>query len=436
MNPPALEARNSVVGIFTGCFVLFLALGGSASAAIVGSIKVEGAKTRPEVIRTFLDTRSGKAFDPAVWERDLRRLRNLNYFYDVAGEVQEREGRVNLIVRLRNKFSTLPIFKFKRGGGASLLTAGLYEVNFLDRLLEAGGQYERFNDNPGFVVWFRHPYFLSRRNRFGTELYVHTLNLPLLTDKGAEEAFFDNKETRWNARLQRELGESLRAGLELGVYRNDFVRDDGTAEKAARNAAFLSRAPLRSGRTVSLTPSLSVGRLDYERHFVRGHEAGAQAELAHRALGSQFGFAKGQLSASGGWRLPREWNLVYQARLGSKTGRDFQHKFYLGGLDTTRGFLDRQFRGEHMWLLNVEARPTLVDRPLWVLQGGIFTDLAKTWDARNFGVDGFGDPIFSYGAGARLILPRVYRAVLRLDVARTQRPIQQYGVNFGLQQFF
>ena len=91
--------------------------------------------------------------------------------------------------------------------------------------------------------------------------------------------------------------------------------------------------------------------------------------------------------------------------MGSKTGREFQHKFYLGGLDTARGFLDRQFRGEHMWLLNLEARPTLVDRPRWVLQGALFTDAAKTWDARNFGVDGFGRPIISYGAGARVIFP-------------------------------
>ncbi len=431
-----MKDRCSPIRVYALLAVLCLCGAQGASAATVGRIEIEGARTRPEVVRALLDTRSGGAFDPVAWERDLRRLRNLDYFYDVEGIARETDGKVDLTLRLRNKLSTLPVFKFKRGGGASLLTVGLYEVNFLDRLLEVGGQYERFNGKPGFVTWFRHPYLLSRRNRFGTELYVHTLNLPLLTDKGVEEAYFDNKETRWNARLQRELHESFRAGLEVGVYRNDFVRDDGAPEKASRNAAFAQGTTLRSGRTVSLTPSVSVGRLDRERHFVFGHEATAQAELAHRALGSQFGFVKAQLMASGGWRLPRSWNVVYQARLGSKTGRDFQHKFYLGGLDTTRGFLDRQFRGEHMWLANIEARPTLVDRPAWVLQGGLFTDLAKTWDARNFGVEGFGDPIFSYGVGARLILPRVYRAILRLDLARTQRPIRQYGVNFGLQQFF
>jgi outer membrane protein assembly factor BamA len=409
---------------------------GICTAAPVGRIEVEGSKTRPEVIRALLDTREGAPFDPVVWERDLRRLRNLDYFYDVEGKISEADGKMDLSLRLRNKFSTLPVFKFKRGGGSSLITVGLYEINFLDRLLEVGGQYQRFNGQPGFALWFRHPYLFSRRNRFGTEVLSSTIDLPLLTDKGVEEAYFSNKETRWNGRLQRELSEALRVGVELGVYQNDFTRDDSTAEKAARNAAFQSARPLRSGRTVSLTPSVFVGRLDRDRHFVAGHEGFAQVELAHRGLGSSFAFAKGLAGVTGGWRPAERWNLVYQARLGSKTGREFQHKFYLGGLDTARGFLDRQFRGEHMWLANLEARPTLIDKPLWVLQGALFTDLAKTWDARNFGVDGFGDPILSYGVGARIIFPRVYRAILRLDAARTQRPIRQMGVSLGLQQFF
>ena len=219
---------------------------GLSSAAPVTRIAVEGAKTRPDVILALLDTRVGAEFDKAVWEQDLRRLRNLDYFYEVEGAVGESDGKIELRLKLRNKFSTLPVFKFKSGGGASLFTAGLYEINFLNRLLEVGGQYERFNGKPGQVLWFRHPYFLSRRNKLGTEVLVHTVNLPLLTDKGVEEAFFENKETRWNGRLQRELGESLRVGAEIGVYRNEFTRDDATTAKAASNDRFLRSTTLRS----------------------------------------------------------------------------------------------------------------------------------------------------------------------------------------------
>ncbi len=114
----------------------------------------------------------------------------------------------------------------------------------------------------------------------------------------------------------------------------------------------------------------------------------------------------------------------------------FQHKFYLGGLDSLRGFFDGQFRGEHMWVANIECRSTLVEKSKWVIQHNLFADLGKTWDAEVFGLDGFSSPIISYGTGFRLILPRIYRAVLRIDVARTEEPIKSFGVNFGVQQFF
>lgn len=408
----------------------------AAQAAPVGRILIEGARTRPEVIMALLDTRSGSEFDPAVWEADLRRLRDLELFYDVRGATRVVEGKVEVDLALRNKFSTLPIFKFKRGGGTSLVTAGYYDVNFLDRLFEAGGQFESFNGRPGFALWFRHPYFLSRNNRVGTEILRHSLDLPLFATDGTEEAAFENLETRWNARLQREASERLRWGLEVGVYTNRFLRDDGTARKKALNDVFAQRISLDSGRTVSFTPSVTLGRMSRDRHIVSGFEGTAAVELSHRAMGSEFGFAKGQLGGLAGWRPTERWNIAGQARVGSKTGRGFQHKFYLGGLDTTRGFLDRQFRGEHMWMGNLEARPTIVDRPAWVLQGALYSDLGKTWDGRNFGAEGFHDPIFSYGGGMRLILTKVYRAVLRVDVARTQRPVKQMGFNVGLQQFF
>ena len=95
-----------------------------------------------------------------------------------------------------------------------------------------------------------------------------------------------------------------------------------------------------------------------------------------------------------------------------------------------------QFRGDHMWVVNMELRTTLLEKRLLAVQGNVFTDLGKTWDAESFGSDGFKSPFISYGAGLRVILPTVYRAILRIDFARTQEPIRGYGVNFGVQQFF
>lgn len=89
-----------------------------------------------------------------------------------------------------------------------------------------------------------------------------------------------------------------------------------------------------------------------------------------------------------------------------------------------------------MWLANLEVRPTPPESPLWVLQGNLFADLSKTWDARSFGLEGFEHPFVSLGVGLRVILPRVYRGILRADCAWTQEPVRQFGLSIGLQQFF
>ena len=114
----------------------------AAQAATVETIDITGTRTDADVVRQLLDTRVGAVFDPAIWETDLQRLRNTELFYDLRGEVKEDGDARHLTVHARNKFSLIPIFKYKQGGGTSLLTAGAYEVNLFDRLLEAGAQYD------------------------------------------------------------------------------------------------------------------------------------------------------------------------------------------------------------------------------------------------------------------------------------------------------
>lgn len=415
---------------------LLLTLAAPGGAAVVASLEAVGSRTAPGRLERLLETRAGADFDPARWEWDLARLRRTELFYAVQGSTRAVPGGVAARVEAKNKFSTLPILKFKQGGGSSLWTLGLYDVNLGRRLLEAGGQFERFNGRDGFAVWFRHPYGGGPRLRLGADLLAHTVDLPLLDVHGRPEAHFLHEETRATLRAGFEAAPRLRADLNAAVYRNVFKQDDSTPLKAARNAAFTAAHPLRSGRTVSLLPRLAYGRLERAPVALEGWEAAVGGELAAKAFGSDFGFARGELELTGGL-VPRPgWNLAGQARLGTKTGHGFQHKHYLGGLDSVRGFLDGQLRGDQLWQVNLEARPTLLERPTAVLQGNLFTDWAKTWDARAFGAEGFHDPVVSVGTGARLILPRVYRAVLRTDFAWTLRPVRRFGFSLGLQQFF
>lgn len=416
--------------------MLASALAAPAEAGVVAVLEASGDRTAPGRLERLLETSAGEDFDPARWDDDLARLRRTELFYEVQGATTAVPGGVAARVAAKNKHSTLPVLKVKQGGGSSLLTLGLYDVNLARRLLEAGGQFERFNGRNGFAFWFRHPYGGGPRVRLGADVVAHTIDLPLLDVHGRPEAHFLNEESRATLRSSFEAGRRIRTDLNVSVYRNVFKQDDSTPLKSGRNAAFRAAQPLRSGLTASLLPKIAYGRLERAPTFLTGWEAAVGGELAAKALGSDFSFARGELELTGGLLPHPAWNIAAQARLGTKTGRDFQHKHYLGGLDSVRGFLDGQLRGDQFWHVNLEARPTLLERPSAVLQGNLFTDWAKTWDARAFGAEGFHDPVTSVGVGARLILPRVYRAVLRTDFAWTLRPIRRFGFSLGLQQFF
>jgi outer membrane protein insertion porin family len=405
-------------------------------AGPVGNININGAKTRPDVIRFFMDTKEGEEFDPARFANDIQRLKNTGLFYDISSDIQEKDGRRNITLSLTNKFSFIPIFKFKQGGGTSILTLGAYEVNYLDRMLEIGAQYERMSGKNGFVAWFRHPYFLSSKNRVGVEIYDHIFTLPLLTLEGEEEAFFDNNQSQWTIFIERRVKENLLAGLALNYYTNKFTPDNSTADKTTRNTQFNTKQELHDGTTISARPRLVLGRINADRFYVKGTKLSFSVEVAENAIGSDFSFIKGLIHLTSAFRPREKINIATQFKLGSKSGEEFQHKFYLGGLDSIRGFFDGQFRGEHMWVANIEFRSTLVEKTKWVVQHNVFADLGKTWDDDSFGLDGFSSPFVSFGMGFRIILPRIYRAVLRIDGARTQEPSEGFGFNFGLQQFF
>ncbi len=402
----------------------------------VDVIEIHATRTREEVIRYLLETKEGRAFDPEAWQRDLGSLRDTGLFYDIQSDVTHRNSAHQLSLDLKNKHSLIPIVKYKYGGDSSLLTLGFYEVNLFHRLLEAGGQFEQMNGKSGFVGWFRHPYFLSPQNRLETEVYQHTIDLPLLTKKGKQQAHIDHREKRWGLRVIRKLSGQCRVGIGFELAENDFYPDNETPVKADRNVSFFQAHDLNNGMTVSFVPLLVLGQIQQHGFYVQGWELGIRGALARRAYGSDFNFVKAVAHSRMAFRLREKINAAVQLKLGTKSGHEFQHKFYLGGLDTVRGFLDGQFRGEHMWLANVEVRPTLWESAYWVLQGNVFMDLSKTWDSTHFTVQGFSHPFMSYGAGVRVILPRIYRAVLRVDVARTETPVRMFGFGVGLQQFF
>ena len=91
-------------------------------------------------------------------------------------------------------------------------------------------------------------------------------------------------------------------------------------------------------------------------------------------------------------------------------------QFLLGVDRGLRGYQPRSLDGNRRFILNLEARPTFVARPNYVLAAAVFLDAGAAWSA-----PAKADPSVAVGGGARIGLPRIYSTpVIRVDVAKGQ----------------
>ena len=89
--------------------------------------------------------------------------------------------------------------------------------------------------------------------------------------------------------------------------------------------------------------------------------------------------------------------------------------FYkLGGFDSIRGYPDGFMYGNRALYSNLEFRKTLYIGEWFDLQGDIFTDFGSaSIDKDNF----WKNKELSYGAGFKIIVPSIYKLMIRVDYA-------------------
>jgi len=163
-----------------------------------------------------------------------------------------------------------------------------------------------------------------------------------------------------------------------------------------------SIGPISGGRS-SLTVSKSIG------------------------LGSEFSFLTGIADLRRYIRIGTRHSLATKLVYARSSQRDAQ-TFYIGGVNSIRGYDDFEFSGHNVALATLELRYPFIDNltiaspiplSIWGLRGVLFADLGAAWDEEFRGVAKsdhvrFQDIKASYGVGARM---RFGYFILRYDLA-------------------
>jgi hypothetical protein len=379
--------------------------------ARVDGLDVEGLwRTRDFVVPRELPWRPGEVLTPEALEIARYRLWGLGTFSRVELRlVRGDDGRLRLRVVLEERWTTVLIARFGAGGGVGWFATGLADINTLGRYVETGAFFHRFGSINGGEAWVRNPRFLDERQELA--LVVNTLGRP--------RNGFNVQRTAARLDFVRQLDETHWAGARLELFSDRFPQ---TPPEFA--------AVLSPSETVAASLVARLGRIDTDRHRMSGASLEFRPLLGVTSDPGYFGYAQAWAELLAFRKAGERWNFGLRAQAGLQSPAPLQSRFYLGGLEQVRGYVDSSVRADRYLLVNLEARLVAFDSMFLALMPVAFVDAALAHTERGT------RPLLGMGVGLRGLIPRIYHSGARLDLAVVPEEGWRPRPVVGVFQFF
>jgi hypothetical protein len=355
------------------------------------------------------------------------------------------------------RWTTIPVLRIVYGGGTPLRIAGLYDIHALGRLLTVGGEAQKYGNAPiGSVLYAKSPRHSAGRYFLASELWREYRRRPVYVPR-------DTRAASAGAGRPRQIGTmSTNVTMSRLAFLSPLLPVAGALAsypwKVGGELMWFSEAPLafepadgapaeppqtlgsvsRTTRNLRVLPTLmyddiDLNILDFDgfRLVAKGGPSYVTGDVGEEQS-SWHGF--GELEAFWFKLYPAGFNLGLHAVVGGASFKSARSQYFLGGLDSIRGFPDGVVHGTRASWLNAELRHTSwkPTRYTWI-QSVAFCDAggaANDWDRLNQSLHA------SCGVGARLAVPQVNRMIFRLDYAWAVDGSGQQGIAAGMNQFF
>lgn len=403
----------------------------------IQSIKISGnLKTKTKVIARELKVVPDKPICQINIDDGINRIKRTGLFSSVDFELSSADnpGFKTLEIKVVERWTTIPIFKVNSGGGVSQYTLGVYDPNVFGEYWEAGTQYENLSGASSGVLWFKNPRFLDRDQGIDLQ-YWNTKRIRIKYDQNRNQPKIKNGFLHEREKIYADYFREISTDK---VVRISFdYNDDHFSTKLLPDEVLTQ---IGSDPTLPPATEILITKVGFEWGRINGNPQSLDGSL----LGVYFGYAQpiksnvdsfvqGDMSYTLFKPFLPGWQFAQRFLVGSTTTEILQYWHYLGGLDRIRGFADNRFSARHYGLSNSELRYLVLERPSALLQGVGFIDFASVGDK-------FSDlnqiHAASIGAGVRVILPKFYRFVVRLDYAKPIIKNDTMNISLGVQQFF
>lgn len=370
----------------------------------INRITITGnSRTRDNVIRRELKVQEGGVFNAKALRESLQKLQFLDFFEEVniTPEKSFDDSTVDLAVEVKDK----PTGNFTIGAGYSsvddiIFMGEISENNFLGR-----GDTLAFSANIG-----------GESNKYNLKYKNPRLNDSMLS-WGID--LFDT-EREFDDYTKDSAGGALSFGYPLwGKWRGfgSYSYTDTTLSDVSEDASFVIRNSVDINITSSVKFSLQRDTRDRRFGATKGSKHNLSVRYAGGPLGGDSEFTK--LEGTTSWYFPLLWDTVFhlkgaagQAFDNEDDGLPVYERFYLGGLQSIRGFdsakvspvdpvTGERIGGDKMWFTNFEIIfPLLAEQGV---NGVIFYDMGRVFDDdEDWGFDDFEKAV---GAGIRWFSP-------------------------------
>ncbi|MFA5905074.1 MAG: outer membrane protein assembly factor BamA [Desulfobacula sp.] len=362
------------------------------------SVNISGnLKTRDKVIRRELKVVEQDLYNKDNIEKSYKNLNRLDYFssIDVAPVKTEEENRMDLDVKVVEKDTGT----FSFGGGFSSEDGGFGLISVQERNLFGRGQTGR----------------ISAKVSGSSNLYDISFFEPYILDTPISGGFnFYKEEKEYNYYDKDALGMTLMLGYRLFDYTKigiNYNIEDFTISEV--QTAYTNMTP-GSFLTSSIKPYITYDSRNDIFLPTEGFKHSASAEYAGELLGGEIDYTK-YLVETGAF-FPLFWKFTgalhaeggyFDDRTNSTINVDYA-KFYLGGMNSIRGFdkFDingkrsgdiKEIGGEKYVQFNAEITFPLTDK--YKLAGVFFYDRGDVYRTSE-SID-FADQFSSIGTGIR-----------------------------------
>jgi outer membrane protein assembly factor BamA len=376
--------------------------------------------THESVLAREITLRPGDVFFPMAFEESLQNIRNLRIFREVTGTTETNaQGDVVLKITILEKQTLLPFFRLKRGGGSTLLTLGVGDLNTLGHGFEFLPMYENLNQKyHGGRVDVRVPRVNGWRTTVDASLAREARSHTLFTETGAvAQTYLDTRQSAKIA-FEHNLTPHLLA-LVSGLVQDVRARD--------ANAV---------GIYTHTGIGLGLGRLNYRDYRLEGTFATVRLENIFHQEKQRTQSIQSEIKSF--LKVSNRTDLAFRsfAHIASSNTSTI-HQCSLGGFGEVRGFSDERFRGTHCWFLNAEVRHVAFAHPWYVIQPTAFADIGATGLSLSQSAFRWQKSPASLGGGFRVVFPYLARLILRADAGFPISPQKApAGFSFGSVQFF